>query len=103
MTISVKATYRWRDQFAAESEIKASTMLANWKLYKDKPIIVVDGSGYAVPRSANATLTKAGWGLCVEKEGVAEGLERQSLPLVRAVVIYPSVFMAQGMMTCAST
>ncbi|MDI5827879.1 rhodanese-like domain-containing protein, partial [Salmonella enterica subsp. enterica serovar Kentucky] len=49
---------------------------------KDKPIIVVDGSGMQCQESANA-LTKAGFEkVFVLKEGVA-GWSGENLPLVR--------------------
>ncbi|EIF0627419.1 rhodanese-like domain-containing protein [Salmonella enterica] len=63
------------------SEIKANNV-GELEKHKDKPIIVVDGSGMQCQESANA-LTKAGFEkVFVLKEGVA-GWSGENLPLVR--------------------
>ncbi|EAN4054044.1 rhodanese-like domain-containing protein [Salmonella enterica subsp. enterica serovar Uganda] len=63
------------------SEIKANNV-GELEKHKDKPIIVVDGSGMQCQESANA-LTKAGFEkVFVLKEGVA-GWSGENLPLAR--------------------
>ncbi len=80
VTISVKAISLARP-ICCRAKSKP-TMLANWKSTKNKPIIVVDGSGMQCRESANA-LTKPALKRCfVLKEGVA-GWSGENLPLVR--------------------
>ncbi|MEW5562802.1 rhodanese-like domain-containing protein [Enterobacter asburiae] len=63
------------------AEIKANN-LGELEKHKDKPIIVVDGSGMQAQEPAN-NLNKAGFGrVFVLKEGVA-GWSGENLPLVR--------------------
>lgn len=63
------------------SEIKANNV-GELEKHKDKPVIVVDGSGMQCREPANA-LTKAGFAqVFVLKEGVA-GWAGENLPLVR--------------------
>ncbi|MDU2938566.1 MAG: rhodanese-like domain-containing protein [Enterobacteriaceae bacterium] len=63
------------------AEIKANNV-GELDKHKDKPIIVVDGTGVQAQESANA-LTKAGYEkVFVLKEGVA-GWSGENLPLVR--------------------
>ena len=63
------------------SEIKANNV-GELEKHKDKPVIVVDGSGMQCQEPANA-LTKAGFAqVFVLKEGVA-GWAGENLPLVR--------------------
>lgn len=63
------------------SEIKDNN-LGELEKHKDKPIIVVDGSGLQAQEPANA-LTKAGFTqVCVLKEGIS-GWSGENLPLVR--------------------
>ncbi|HHH4895526.1 TPA: rhodanese-like domain-containing protein, partial [Escherichia coli] len=63
------------------SEIKANNV-GELEKHKDKPVIVVDGSGLQCQEPANA-LTKAGFAqVFVLKEGVA-GWAGENLPLVR--------------------
>ena len=67
------------------SEIKANNV-GELEKHKDKPVIVVDGSGMQCQEPANA-LTKAGFAqVFVLKEGVA-GWAGENLPLVRLIVI----------------
>ena len=87
---SLESTYQ-RDDFRKghiagsinllPSEIKANNV-GELEKHKDKPVIVVDGSGMQCQEPANA-LTKAGFAqVFVLKEGVA-GWAGENLPLVR--------------------